>query len=433
MGNGSSGPFLLYYGFDQNPIFTGLIVIRNFTLHFTRLSRMVIKAVIRKEKKNAAGECPICVRITKGNKISYVQIGYRCKPADWNEKKQRVEKSRVNYDKINILIADKLAQIERLQLDKNFASAKTLAESARGHDFFYYFEQQIKNSRTNGGYALAVVDESRLRVMKLWRPSWPLDEFTPDALMSLEAFLRKRTGRGGAPLSNTSIKNYMVRISATYALFKKIVPVNPFNEYTPPSPNQASSKAIPDEDVKKLIKARKSKRHSGQKKVFLDAWLFMYACAGMRWGDLCRLKVKSVHGGNLEYVMNKNKKRVQMRPMPELGKKIAQEYSKGKKPDQRLFPILRGNLSGDAEVKRINNMAGNAIRELKKIAKQEKLSTSPTPHEARHTYANKARKVLGLSGAKETLMHDSERTTKGYTDGLDASEMTAAVSKVIDA
>lgn len=131
-----------------------------------------IKIVLRK-KLNKDGTLPICLRITKDRKTSFIHLGYHVKETDWDEKNFRVKKSHPNSVRMNNLLLKKLAEAndEALQLEAKHeqTSAKSVKQQVRpqaGTNFFAQANEFLANLKSQGKYNQYTSDKPRIEHFK---------------------------------------------------------------------------------------------------------------------------------------------------------------------------------------------------------------------------------------------------------------------------
>jgi integrase/recombinase XerD len=94
------------------------------------------KLILRTDKKNKQGLCPLYLRIIRHRKTTFVFLGIRLKEGDWDKDNLKVKKSHKNSGRMNANIAQKVADAEALIVDtetkvKN-VSARRLKEKIIG-------------------------------------------------------------------------------------------------------------------------------------------------------------------------------------------------------------------------------------------------------------------------------------------------------------
>ncbi|NQV01957.1 MAG: hypothetical protein HQ542_04890 [Bacteroidia bacterium] len=57
--------------------------------------------MLRTDKQNSAGECPLYLRIIKNRKTSYLSIGLYLREKDWEPNSQTVKKSHGKSGRLN--------------------------------------------------------------------------------------------------------------------------------------------------------------------------------------------------------------------------------------------------------------------------------------------------------------------------------------------
>jgi integrase/recombinase XerD len=364
-----------------------------------------IKAILWTYHKAKDGLFPLKIRIAADNKpAKYVPVGVRIGKGQWTGKK--VHESHPNHAGINQLVSE---MIKELQADYvNGVASDALGDQAKSRgDFFYYFQRDIDAARARGSHHRADTNASMLNVFKSWRKMWPIKEVTTEALKNLVQFLQERGN------SKNTISDKLVRIRTTIENMGGVIKPNPFENFKI-SFDDTDPKAISDADISLLRQAKFPKRHR-RAPVARDLWLFAMNAAGMRWGDVCRLKVVDVANGRIHYRMHKTKKIVDI-PQTEEAAAIIARYIKKKSPDDYLFPILSGRyVTGEAIADRIKNENRNYNRSLGYIAKKQGMTMRPRLHDARHTFADM---VEDVAAAKSLLAHKSIRSTEIYKKSI---------------
>ena len=99
-----------------------------------------VKVILRKQKQNKQGECPLYLRISKDRQSRFVSMGYYIKESDWNEKDKLVRKSHPNSVRLNNYLRNELAK----------ASDKVLELENQYKDLFLtYVNRAANNCRNN--------------------------------------------------------------------------------------------------------------------------------------------------------------------------------------------------------------------------------------------------------------------------------------------
>lgn len=162
-----------------------------------------------------------------------------------------------------------------------------------------------------------------------------------------------------------------------------------------------------------------------------NVFLFSYYCAGIRVGDILKLKWNNVTSDNrLVYVMSKNLKyRDLMLVKPAVD--ILSAY--GRKRDGFIFPYLNPVAAYSLYPERvltpcqklelandISNATKRINRALGRICSMAGIDKHVTMHVSRHSFANLAREKGVMSAEiKELLAHSSLKTTEIYMGEFD--------------
>ena len=153
-----------------------------------------------------------------------------------------------------------------------------------------------------------------------------------------------------------------------------------------------------------------------------DAWVFSFYAGGMRFGDMCCLKVESVQNGRVEYRMLKTGTLVSV-PLPERARQILRPSVEGKEPGDFVFPFLRRGDDADPVRLRRRISSKNALANRYVKLAAERAGIEPdglSMHVARHSYADFARSKSGnLYAISKTLGHSSLQITQAYLKSFD--------------
>lgn len=387
-----------------------------------------VTAVLRRDKKNKNGLCPVCVRVFVKGRPSYTSVGVRVLPKEWDDKKRRVQKTHPNANAINLLIVKKLNEIEARSLQTPGLSSRQLTENARSnHDFYYYFEKGIIEARARAADSRAEVNQSILNVLKAWRATWPLNDVTADSLRHLERWLREKRKN-----SDATIADKMVRIQTVVNDNRKLFEADPFDGYKIKHAAADAGeriKPLDEDDLLKLRDVEIPERHKIMNRA-RKVWLFMFVAAGMRWGDACRLRERNVENGRIRYYTHKSRgKKLIDIPQSSEAAAIIEEFRRGR-PDAFLFPMLRGceNWGSDKIEKRVKNQNRNYNRALGYVAGRAKMSATPRCHDARHLFADRVDDVFT---AQLLLGHSKITTTQRYKKRLRGNALDEELLKAV--
>jgi integrase/recombinase XerD len=161
---------------------------------------------------------------------------------------------------------------------------------------------------------------------------------------------------------------------------------------------------------------------------YRDLWFFSYLCNGINFTDLIQLKYSNIQNGEISFLRAKTirtskvKKEIQATLTPEIKKIIKRWGNPGRRPDQYIFPYLKGQetpMEVRAIAQDIIHRTNDRLKEIGKALKIDHLST----YSARHSFAT----VLKRSGANiayisESLGHADQKTTENYLASFEKDE-----------
>ena len=160
-------------------------------------------------------------------------------------------------------------------------------------------------------------------------------------------------------------------------------------------------------------------------------FLFSFYCAGIRFGDLAKLKRENItrdgEAIRLSYQMSKTGTSKSIKLLPQ-AIAIFNHYNRDdtSSPHEYLFPILR-KYDTSTPKKLLNAIATqNALvnKYLKKIAQQASITCKLSFHISRHSFADIARqKGWDVYMISKALGHSSIKVTENYLKGFDTDAL----------
>ena len=401
-----------------------------------------LKLVLRESKKRADGTAPVYLRITQDRKTRYISTGIAVAPSKWNEAKEEVRKSHPQ----SVVFNDELkrqkaeAQKEALDLKRNGgrkASALAIKKAVKGQgiaDFFPFAEKYAAEWEAKGKYWEWRKVNVLIKKLADFHGSRDLDfsEIDHNFLIRFERYMRGKLKNK----TNTISKNLQIlhRIMKR-AIQERLTPVgeNPFLYYTIKSAPTTKEKLSLAE-----IHALEKLDLSNDPALALtrDAFLFSFYCAGVRFGDLCRLKWKNAVGGRLTYMMAKTGTPKSVK-IPGPAEQILARYrSKADGPDSLIFPILDTGLDYSDPVfvrKRISSKNVVVNRNLKTLAERIETKVNLSFHVSRHSFADYARTSgKDLYAISKALGHSKLQTTQVYLKSFDEEAVDDMMDGLFD-
>lgn len=391
---------------------------------------------IREQKADANGECPIYLRITYDRKPAWLSVGFKVKANDWNRDKQRVRRSHHREDVLNeeLLKLHSKAQDAVIELKaSNNLNSKRVIELLKGHDkkdFFTYTQNYIQDNLDKG--SIRIVKNTKVIVNQIreftGRDSLQISEIDREFIDKFSTHLRNKK----KPNSSNTIRKKFIRLGHILKRAKRdgFLSENPFEDYKLPSYQRPKKDAITIEqirDIEKLDLIEGSTKWNTR-----NYFLFSFYNAGIRFGDLCRLKKENIIDSRLKYLMSKTASNTEPKwkniKLRKESWDILHLYDYESKNDSDyLFPILNTekNLTDplifDREKQSKNAIANN---DLKDIAKEAGIEQNLSTHIARHSFANYAMKEgTSLYTISKALAHSDLATTQAYLNAFDEEKI----------
>ena len=249
-----------------------------------------------------------------------------------------------------------------------------------------------------------------------------LTELTPAFLEDFEIFLRNNIGNA----QNTIVKDMeRLKMIMDDAFQNEVIDKNPFDVYRKPPRQQSKKEAL---SIEQILDIKKLDLEEGTR-VFhsKNYFLFSFYNAGIRFGDLCRLKWDNIQDGRLRYLMSKsinntNPKWKNIR-LNDQSLEILGYYIKHHNESDYIFPLLEDGVDYsipevyDREKSRLNSLVN---LDLRKIAELANIETHISFHISRHSFARHAANMgMNMYAISNALAHSNLKTTQTYLKSFD--------------
>ncbi len=397
-----------------------------------------------KNRVKRNGEYPIYLRITNNRKHKYLSTGVSILPNDWNADKEEVRRSHDNYKALNQTLKAKIKEAEKIQSDliiHGQESAKAIKERIKSSQTADLFEMakelESTYSKTKKYYSSRTLTGLLNKLTEFEGESaLPFSKIDASYLQRFEDYLRNEHGNKDSTINK---KFEPLRKLILMALQRRLIPIDPFIDYTVPTRKKATTKTKLTIEQIRSIEALNIEADSFEWHV-RNAFLFSFYSGGIRFGDICCLTWENVKNGKLSYQMNKNEKPFSSE-LNEYQINILSCYSGAE--THFIFPFLNSykNYSDPVALRKaINaqnvraNGKSNKGKEtgLKKIAKLAGIKENISFHVSRHSFAQYAVSDKGLSmyETMQVLRHSKIETTQRYLKGLDEELANKAMKKV---
>jgi len=382
-----------------------------------------VKLILREPKKTKSGEIPIYLRITADTRSNFIATGAKVAKEYWNETKQEVRSSHRIADALNSRIKGLKTRAEKeLLKGKSSQEVKQALQGAAG-DFVLFFETYIQRLvKTEQFWEERKFRTTLNKCQECWGKNISWKHIDSLALEKFELFLRRDKKNG---INTTRKELSRIRRLSKLALRQGVISTDPFQKYDLPRGERTERRKLSLEEIEALRNVELDSFSA----IARDVFLFSFYSAGVRFGDLCSLKVADVKDGRVKYKAAKTGKPISV-PIPPQAQEIAKRYAQKKTSEEFLFPFIRprDSVSVRALKARVSSRNAQVNTYLKRIAEKAGIdSQGLSMHVARHSYADYARMVSGdIHAIMQALGHSDVRVTQTYLKSLD----TDAVDKL---
>lgn len=360
----------------------------------------------RKNKLLSNGTALVQVEAYLNFKKKYFSTNIYLTPDQWDNKRRNVRKH-PNALKLNRQIADFVAKLQGVELDRRNASKPfsldLLTEFVQGrftNSFIDFMQNEIEADRSSAN-ATRVNQRTTLKTLKRFKSVILFDDLTFELLQDFERYLLNEG------LSVNTVNKYFrhIRKFVNLAINKDLFDLNryPFRKFKAKSESTQREFLTPEEIVLlENIELPTDKEHLRKP---LD--MFLFSCyTGLRFSDLSALRkdnIQSINGEKwLNVTMQKTKQSIQIPLFLLFDNKPIEIIERYKQPDRKyIFDDL-------------TNQYVN--RKLKELAKLVGIEKNVTFHTARHTQATYLLyKGVNVTTVQKLLGHKKLETTLIYT------------------
>jgi integrase/recombinase XerD len=379
-----------------------------------------VKVVIR-QKPNSDGTLPLCLRITKDRKSSYIYLGHSIKEGDWDKTGQRVKKSHPNSVRLNNFILKKLSEATNSALeiatdkpDLSVKAVKNKIKPTAGSTFNKQAEAYLERLKQAGKYNQYTSDKPRVKHFKdFLGGDIAFPDVTPALLERFNAYVRSKL-----KLSERSAVNHLVMVRSVFsqAIKDNVVDAKhyPFGKGKVKIKFPDSIKiGLTPEEVKALEDVELTDPTHNHAR---NLWLFSFYFAGIRVSDVLRMRWTDIQNKRLHYTMGKNNKAISLK-IPDKAIKIIDQYKSLKEnKNDLIFPDLKGcDFDNKFTTQRTIAFKTSAIDKCLRlhVASKAGIEKKLTMHIARHSFAQNATSI-DVRTLQMLFRHTKLETTEGY-------------------
>lgn len=412
----------------------------NFHISLNTVSNEIsFRFFLLKRRQKTNGDIPVYLRITKDRKYSMLSTGIAIQEKFWNESKQEVRKSHPRQTVFNTRLDDILIKAKETawDLEQNNSTIhtvkKALSKNPGDIDFFVFANEHITQLHERESYWEWKKVKTAVNKLKSYvgNSSLAFNEIDSTMLEGFKGYLFNKIGND----NNTVIKQLQrIRQITTKALKQGLIDKDPFLLVEPV----------------KAKKSQKARLSIGQIKSIealelpLDSWLdltrdiflFSFYNAGIRFGDIARMKWSHIVDGRLKYNMAKTGTGKNIKLLnPAL--EILDKYNKSAtEPECFIFSVLDSAFDySDGNFVRAQISSKNAIvnKNLKQIAKLTGIQENVSFHVARHSFADFARTSgMDLYNISKALGHSDITITQAYLKAFDETSLDSEMEKLMN-
>jgi len=400
------------------------------------------KVILMKSSRRADSTYSLALRITSDRRSKYFYLNIYLLKEQWDEANQRVRKSHPNALDINTFIQDKLLQAQKVFLNQEIRKKATTSGELKkqikhqrsGITFFAYAQEYLDGLFAAGKIKVYKSDKSRIENFKKFRKQEDLffEDINTELLKQFANYLK-----GKRELKPRSIVNHLILLRT---LYNKAINDNLVEQNFYPFGRGKLTIRIP-ESQKIGLDAEEIKRIEQlelQEKSMLwharNVFLLSFNLAGMRVGDILRLKWEDFKDGRLFYVMGKNNKPGSIKINSKVSSILQYYKPENPNPKEYVFPELKqANQKDPVDMERkVNNATKNFNKSLKAIAKLAKIEKNLYNHIARHSFGYIAGDKIPIHTLQNLYRHSSIITTANYQQSFTNKEIDNAIDKVLD-
>ena len=332
-----------------------------------------IRTVLRKDKMNQEGQCPIYLMVNLNKKKFKLSTGHWIEVKNWDfdlsAPKRKFpnlrRKLRLDVMKLEEFFLEKTARNEYVtpELIKSFYKGED------DFDFYVYYNKFLKSKSKKVRHSTMKSYYGTFRALKEFKPDLLMAEIDLKLIKRFDSYLRDDIGLadGGAWNRHKNIKAVLNK-----AKEDGVLSANPYDRFSVKRPK--SKNHFLDEDELVSIGVLSCLSESLE----LTRDRFLLSCyTGLRFSDINTLKWEHIQkDGTIRKVMVKTDKLI-MLPISPVAKSLLNKYKSSGR--ETVFP-------------RISNQKVN--KGLKKIAEMAEVRHDLTFHVARHSFGY----LLGKSG-----------------------------------
>jgi site-specific recombinase XerD len=387
-----------------------------------------VAIVLRKDKLNKIGACPINIRLTFRRKVQYFATTYVVQENEWDAVKSKVVKSKAwshleSPDRMNFNINSEYNRIYRMvenaladNPNLNFSQLKAQIKGERNltSDFYELAQEIIDKYRSNNSFGTYDKCMSYVRKLKQFAPRLDIHTIDLNFINKYEEYLRNGPKY---ELRKNSIKNSPNTIHSNLKFIRQVMNEAVNRDLISNSENPFSKKVLVTAKTSRafltqneLLKLKDLDLKDNNLQMARDIFLFACYTGGIRVSDFT--------DSHVSFKVRKTKDQMRIW-LTDISKSIFAKYSVSKTADMLLFDFISNDcdLSSEYSIDRaISSATTKYNKHLKKIAEQVEINKALSSHVARHTFATTAlTRGVDIYAVSKILGHTSVKQTEVYS------------------
>lgn len=398
-------------------------------------------SIVLRKKANKQGLYPLAIRVSKNRRSNYIYIGHYIELNQWDSKKRIVRKSHPHHDRLNHLLASKLVEVNKTVLElqtenQHISSTQIKKEITSTSEFTTFYEvagNYLNELESRKKLSRLFADRVRINHVLNYYGSQQLrfQEIDESFLRRFQSYLKSEHN-----LSERSIVNNLVVIRT---LFNRAIKLRIVDQKLYPFGADKIRIRFPETEklglsTDEIQKIEGLTNLSSLEEHARNVWLFSFYLAGIRVGDVLKIRWSDIYDNRLHYRMNKNSKLVSLK-LPQKALPILEQYQAFKgNSDDFVFPDLKmADPQNERDVYAKTNTAVKKFnKSLKAIGDKAGIKKKLSMHIARHSFGNIAGDKIPIQMLQKLYRHSSITTTITYQANFMHRDADEALDKVID-
>lgn len=323
------------------------------------MQKYSVKLVLRKNKQNQLGQCPIYIRITINRDTSFITTGHQVPEKAWDEKTERVRDTYAYHKQINTDLAKKkhdiLDELVQAAVKGKPLSAEAVKQTQKEKlnnifSFAENFKKQVANNRSKG--TLKNYDKHLKKLEDFAGKDLNFENIDSDFLYKFEDHLRNGgvdNREGKDPNNYIDVIMRTIRKLFNDARKRQLITHYPFDQYEMPKISGGNKPYLTLEELDQWHRFTFETEHPVYKEVAL---YFLFGCyTGLRlsdWREFVEAKIKE---RNISLQATKNKAWI---AVPLHDRLISTIQEMKKIPLTLVEPTINRNLKVIAKYLKIN-------------------------------------------------------------------------------